>query len=212
MPGHRGPGRWDQLDKLARRVGLDRERLGTLAEAELAAGRPETAKDAFFRSSNYFRTAGVMLMGTPVDERLRATNGRQTEMFRKGAALLAQPPEVLAIPYEDTTLPGYHFQVDGDDRPRPTVVLLGGYDGTAEELYFFNGARRWIVATTCSLSTARGRDRRCMQQGLVLRPDFETGHQRPSWTHLGPGRVPTSTGSRSSVSASAAPGPTSSER
>ena len=93
MPGHRGPGRWDQLDKLARRVGLDRERLGTLAEAELAAGRLETAKDAFFRSSNYFRTAGVMLMGTPVDERLRATNGRQTEMFRKGAALLAQPPE-----------------------------------------------------------------------------------------------------------------------
>ena len=68
------------------------QRLGTLAEAELAAGRLETAKDAFFRSSNYFRTAGVMLMGTPVDERLRATNGRQTEMFRKGAALLAQPP------------------------------------------------------------------------------------------------------------------------
>jgi len=115
------------------------ERVCTLAETELTAGRLETARGAYFRASNYFRTAGVMLMGAPVDERLRATNVRQTQVFRKGAALLAQPPEIIAIPYEDTTLPGYHFRVDADERPRPTVVLVGGYDGTSEELYFLNG-------------------------------------------------------------------------
>jgi hypothetical protein len=94
-------------------------RVCALAETELAAGRLKTARDAFFRASNYFRTAGVMLMGPPLDERLRATNARQTEVFRRGAALLAQPPEILDIPYEGTTLPGYHFRVDADERPRP---------------------------------------------------------------------------------------------
>jgi hypothetical protein len=42
----------------------------TLAEAELAAGRAETARLAFWRSSSYDRTAGVMLMGIPPDPRL----------------------------------------------------------------------------------------------------------------------------------------------
>jgi hypothetical protein len=42
--------------------------------AELAAGRVETARSCFLRASNYFRTAGVMLMGTPLDERLVRSN------------------------------------------------------------------------------------------------------------------------------------------
>jgi hypothetical protein len=40
----------------------------------------------------------------------------------------------VAIPFEGSTLPGYHFRAAGA-RPRPTVILLGGYDGTVEELY-----------------------------------------------------------------------------
>ena len=43
------------------------ERVSALAESELAAGRLETARSAYFRSSSYFRTAGVMLMARPVD-------------------------------------------------------------------------------------------------------------------------------------------------
>jgi hypothetical protein len=110
-----------------------------LAEAALAAGRAETARAAFFRAANYHRNAGVMLMGAPLDPRLRASNAAQTTAFRQGAALLAAPPNILAIPFEGTTLPGYHFRAAGAG-PRPTLILLGGYDGTAEELFFSNGA------------------------------------------------------------------------
>ena len=58
-------------------------------------------------------------MGAPVDDRLRSSAHKQTETFRAGAALLASPPEILAIPYEGTTLPGYFFRAGdaGDDRP-----------------------------------------------------------------------------------------------
>lgn len=148
-------------------------RVCELAESELAAGRMETARDAFFRASNYFRTAGVMLMGTPLDERLRASNVRQTELFQSAAALLDQPPEVLDIPYEGTKLPGYHFRVDADERPRPTVVLVGGYDGTAEELYFWNGRAALARGYNVLAFDGPGQGAALLQQGMELRPDFE---------------------------------------
>jgi pimeloyl-ACP methyl ester carboxylesterase len=150
------------------------ERVQALAETELAAGRRETAREAYFRASNYFRTAGVMLMGAPLDERLRETNLRQTDAFRKGAALLIQPPEILAIPFEDTTLPGYHFRVDANERPRPTVVLVGGYDGTSEELYFLNGRAALDRGYNVLSFDGPGQGAALLQQQLLLRPDFET--------------------------------------
>ena len=150
------------------------ERVYALAEAELAASRRQSASEAFLRAGNYFRTAGVMLLGAPADERLRVTNARQTEAFRRGAALLDQPPEILAIPFQDTTLPGYHFRVDGDDRPRPTVVLVGGYDGTSEELYFLNGRAALARGYNVLAFDGPGQGAALLQQQLVLRPDFET--------------------------------------
>jgi hypothetical protein len=150
------------------------ERVCALAEAELAAGRVETATGAFLRASNYFRTAGVMLMGTPVDERLQVANARQTEVFRRGAALLAQPPEILAVPYQDTTLPGYHFRAGRDERPRPTVVLIEGYDGTSEELYFLTGRAALARGYNVLAFDGPGQGAALLQQQLVLRPDYET--------------------------------------
>ncbi len=48
-----------------------------------------------------------MLMEVPLDPRLTASYARQTSAFRRGAALLGGPPEILEIPYEGTALPGY---------------------------------------------------------------------------------------------------------
>ena len=46
----------------------------------------------------------------------------------------------MEIPYEGTTLPGYLFRAAGDRATGRMVILCGGYDSTAEELYFQNGA------------------------------------------------------------------------
>ena len=144
-----------------------------LAEKELAAGRRESARSGFFRSSTYYRTAGVMLMGTPLDPRLVESNVAQTRTFRAGAALLATPPATVGIPYQDTTLPGYVFTVDASGEPRPTVVLLGGYDGTAEELYFLNGAAALARGYTVIAFDGPGQGAALLQQQLLLRPDWE---------------------------------------
>lgn len=94
-----------------------------LAEGEAAAGRAASARLAFWRASSYFRTAGVMLMGGPVDPRLVESCARQTSAFRRGAALLDNPPEVLQIPYEGTTLPGYFFSAGQRPDHLPDVRL-----------------------------------------------------------------------------------------
>jgi alpha-beta hydrolase superfamily lysophospholipase len=143
-----------------------------LAEQALAAGHRETARLAFFRASTYHRTAGVMLMGPPADPRWVESNTAQTRAFRAGAALLASPPETIAIPYEGTTLPGYFFRVDSGAGARPTVLLLGGYDGTAEELYFLNGAAALARGYNVLAFDGPGQGTALAQQQLVLRADW----------------------------------------
>ena len=144
-----------------------------LAETEQTAGRLESARLAFFRASTYFRSAGVMLLGQPLDARLVESYARQTSVFRSGAALLATPPEILQIPYESTTLPGYFFRPGPENRPRPTVILTGGYDGTAEELYFSNGAAALARGYNVLAFDGPGQGTALVGQGLVMRPDWE---------------------------------------
>jgi alpha-beta hydrolase superfamily lysophospholipase len=144
-----------------------------LGDEELAAGQTESARLAFWRASSYFRTAGVMLMGTPLDSRLVRAYQRQTEAFRQGAELLPVPPQVVSIPYQDTTLPGYLFLAAPDDRPRPAVILTGGYDGTAEELYFLNGAAALARGYHVLAFDGPGQGAALLEHGLVLRPDWE---------------------------------------
>jgi alpha-beta hydrolase superfamily lysophospholipase len=144
-----------------------------MAEVEELAGHVESARLAYFRSANYSRNAGVMLLGTPVDSRLIESYTRQRDAFRRGAALLEFPPDVVMIPFEATTLPGYFFRVDRDPRPRATVILTGGYDGTAEELYFMNGAAALRRGYNVLAFDGPGQGAALLQQGITLRPDWE---------------------------------------
>lgn len=149
------------------------DRVLELAETELAAGRTESARRAFFRACTYDRTAGVMLMETPVDPRLAVSYRRQAESFRRGAALLPIPPETVAIPYEGTTLPGYFLRASGDPTPRRTVILVNGYDGTAEELYFSSGAAASARGYHVLMFDGPGQGVVLLEQGLTMRHDWE---------------------------------------
>ena len=144
-----------------------------LAKREQSAGRRESARLAYFRASSYYRTAGVMLMGIPLDPRLVTSNALQSETFRLGGALMTYPPEVLEIPFGAASLPGYFFRVDASERPRATVILLGGYDGTAEELYFANGAAALARGYNVLAFDGPGQGAALIQRGMKMRADWE---------------------------------------
>ena len=149
------------------------DRTVALAEASAGAGHLVSAREAYLRASNYYRTAALFLMGAPVDERFRTASHRQTETFLAAARLMELPPDVVEIPYETTTLPGYFFRAADDGRPRPTVILTDGYDGTVEELYFSAVvaalARGWNVLAF----DGPGQGSVILDQGIPFRPDWE---------------------------------------
>ncbi|WP_224334666.1 alpha/beta hydrolase family protein [Haloprofundus halobius] len=117
------------------------DRVAVAGEYAEAGGHDETARDAFLRAHNYYRTAEFFLDGD--DSRRVPTYERGRKAFRRALGYLDASVEQVAIPYEDTQLPGYLFTPDdppaSDDTERPTVVCLGGFDSLAEELYFLCG-------------------------------------------------------------------------
>ncbi|GGF18076.1 alpha/beta hydrolase family protein [Subtercola lobariae] len=143
------------------------------AQMSLAAGDRISARSAYFRASNYFRTAGLFTMGAPLDSRLVEAHAREVENFRAGAALLDIPPQIVEIPYENGSLPGYFFRAAQDAALRPTLILVNGYDGTAEELYFTNGAAALQRGYNVLAFDGPGQGAMLIDRGVVFRPDWE---------------------------------------
>ena len=159
------------------------ERVERLADGATAAGpshskataateRERTARFAYFRAHNYYRTAEFFLDSD--DPRRRPTYEKSRDAFRSGLERLDVPASLVEIPYEDATLPGYLFFPPGVEADSPAVVCVGGFDSLAEELYFICGvpealARGYAVL----LFDGPGQGAPLRFDGLVARPDWE---------------------------------------
>jgi pimeloyl-ACP methyl ester carboxylesterase len=148
-------------------------RVRALADASLAAGDRAGARRAYFRASNYFRTSNLFALEKASLEVLKAGYAKEVASFRAGAALLDLPPDIIAIPYEDTTLPGYFFRASADGAPRPTLIITNGYDGTAEEQYFSNGVAALERGYNVLIFDGPGQGAMIIDRGVVFRPDWE---------------------------------------
>ena len=148
---------------------------GVLSEAEnsLAQGYKVSARSAFLRASNYYRTAYTFLIGAPVDPRVVTTYRRQRAAFEAAASLMSPTVERVRIPYAGTHLHGYLFRAAEEGGPRPTLIINGGYDSTAEEAYFFSGAAAIARGYTCIVFDGPGQGSAIIEDGLAFRPDWE---------------------------------------
>ena len=148
-------------------------RVHELAEASAAAGHFESARNGYFCASNYYRTAGVFATGSPIDTRLVEAHRLEVDSFRDGAALLQAAPEIVEIRYEDGALPGYLFHAGDANSPQATLILTTGYDGTAEELYFADGAAALARGYNVLSFDGPGQGSMIIDQGVPFRPDWE---------------------------------------
>src|SRR5262249_22472225 len=114
------------------------ERTEALANESRETGHHVSAREAFFCACSYWRTAGFFALHT--DPALLDTWRRSRACFQQAAALSDHPIEPLSIPYENgKTMPGYFMKPDASEKPRPTVIVVGGADSTLEELAFIGG-------------------------------------------------------------------------
>jgi hypothetical protein len=150
------------------------DRVANIAVTSLRQGHRVSAREAFFRASNYYRTAEFFRRRDPAnDPEVMRLSDRSRETFVAAAKLLGTPFEIVTIPYENTTLPGYLFMVDDSGKPRPTVIYNNGFDSTQEESYVAIGAAALRRGYNVLTFDGPGQGAAIRRQKLVFRPDWE---------------------------------------
>jgi hypothetical protein len=105
----------------------------------LAKGHPISARDAFKRASTYWQAAGFFC--TYKDPRQLKYRMQNRICFQEACKLMDPQIEYLEIEIDDgKTLPGYFIRADKTDKPKPTLLVMGGGDTFAEEIYFWGDA------------------------------------------------------------------------
>ena len=84
---------------------------------------------------------------------------------------MIRPPEQIAIPFEDMTLPGYFCAAD--KTRRPLIISVGGYDSTAEESFFWNGAAALARGYHALIFDGPGQGQLLIERNIHFRPDWE---------------------------------------
>ena len=104
------------------------------AETCLANGHMVSARDLFCRASQYFRAAEYFEnIDAPRHDEL-GLNSR--DAFADAAKLFDPPIEVVSLPYDPLPMPGYFAKCPQAEGPAPCLIINGGFDSSAEELYF----------------------------------------------------------------------------
>jgi pimeloyl-ACP methyl ester carboxylesterase len=149
------------------------EQVAKIGDECLTAGHKVSAREAYLRASNYYRTAEFYLHEGGNSQEALDTWRQSRNCFQKAGRLLDTPPEILQIPYENTTLPGYFFRCIDDSTPRPTLIAISGFDGTSEELYFEIGLAALSRGYHVLIFEGPGQGGALREQSLYFRPDWE---------------------------------------
>jgi pimeloyl-ACP methyl ester carboxylesterase len=143
------------------------------ADDRLSRGHEVSARDGYLRASNYYRSSEFFLHANPRDSRIARAYRRSVDCYKASAALFDPPIEPVEIPYEGATLPGYFHRADLTSRPRTTVIMHSGFDGSAEEMHF-GGARAATERGYNALTfDGPGQFGPLHREGLTFRPDWE---------------------------------------
>jgi pimeloyl-ACP methyl ester carboxylesterase len=93
-----------------------------------------SARDMFCRASQYFRAAEYFEdIDAPRHDELGI---KSREAFLSAAELFDPPIEPVSVPYDPLPMPGYFAKSPQVDGPAPCLIINGGFDSSAEELYF----------------------------------------------------------------------------
>jgi len=148
------------------------EKTEARAEAALAVGRLITARQNFFRASNYYRMSDVLL--TIAEEPKRRERFKKSQdLFRAGAKLNPTPIEVITLRCGSEEYDGYLCHpVRPNPGQWPAVLFLGGADAYAEEIYF-GGKQMLDRGWAMLLVDTPGRGSSMYLKGIKTRPDYE---------------------------------------
>lgn len=130
------------------------------------------------RSISGRRSSSTAMIWTGAE--LRAAYPASVQAFRTALPLLSHPATVLS-----GELSGYLFAPSRAAVPRPAILYVGGYDGTAEELYA-SAAPTLERGYAFAAVDGPGQGAMLYEQRVPMRPDWE--HVVPGLVDYGLGR------------------------
>lgn len=145
-------------------------RLNGIASDMQQKGDLVSAKEAFLRASNYYRTAGFYMVAPDDHQKSNNAMSLSKRAFINATAYLPSLQPVK-IPYENTALPGYFIR--SKENNAPILIIHSGYDGTAEELFFEAGIAAHKRGYNVLLFEGPGQGDVLRTLGLPFRPDWE---------------------------------------
>lgn len=99
----------------------------------MSAKKNVSACRTYLRAFNYLRTSEFFLK--PSDNRKLLSYLKARDAFLKAISVFHKKQKQVEVPFEGSFLPGYLFLPDGVKNP-PLMIMFGGLDSLAEELYF----------------------------------------------------------------------------
>ncbi|GAP85181.1 putative alpha beta hydrolase [Rosellinia necatrix] len=151
----------------------------SLAKEAVQNNDHAAARDAFLRSSNYYRASQYMFSDncTTPEPRVVQLFEKSVASFQRALPFLDAEVKLLSIPYENAqTLPGYMYLPPQEKRlpgKIPVLINCGGADSTQEELYFLypsSGTERGYAVLTFD---GPGQGMTLRRDKLKMRPDWE---------------------------------------
>lgn len=145
------------------------------ANAADRAGRRAGARGHYLRAATSYATALAAVARSSEPERRLDLWRRQRTCWDRAVARFDPPAQRLALPYEDTTLPGYFFPAP-DAAPgarRATVIVSHGGDGPTSQALALGGAAAARHGYHWMTFDSPGREAALVEQGLAPRADAE---------------------------------------
>jgi hypothetical protein len=152
------------FEGLARRV----EQQGDEAARK---GHPVSARDHYLRASMYWRASEYFT--DPFNAHMRRRGLACRGAFLRAAPFLEDRVTPVEIPFENVKLPGF-FMTPARKANGRTILILTGFDGTGEELYFqaaLAGLERGFNVLIAEGPGQVGAMR--THPELIFRPDYE---------------------------------------
>lgn len=110
-------------------------RVEARGKQSLARGHKVSAREQLQRASYYYRAALISML--PDDNRFRETALKSRVLLKKAGTLFDPQLEYINIPFEGTVLSGYFRKAASGKIPRKTLIMIGGLENFAEDLFFY---------------------------------------------------------------------------
>ena len=135
-------------------------------------GNIVSAREAYFRASNYYRSAGFYMHSKPDRSKALKSWRKSRDSFRNAVSSLPNI-EPIKIPYQNSTLPGYFIKTSSLEKKPPLLIVHTGFDGTGEELYFAVGKACAKRGYNCLIFEGPGQGEVIRAQKIPYRYDWE---------------------------------------